>query len=215
MLNLGLGLSIGMAAPVSGGGAQGATTVLTSAAGTSKNSNITVSGTPALSAAIADSTGAPNMVRATQSASGKKQFEITMTAINTTNSILIGIDDGTTSLGPTTSTVPGKANNAGIVLEYATYGWQIDKGAAGVQSSLSATTFAVGSVLTCEFDTVAGTVSFYHNGVQVGTTITGLGTISTAAWAVMGDDGHNFSFNANFGQSAFTHALGTGYTAYG
>lgn len=190
------------------------TAALTTTNGASKNSLVTVSGSPALNGVTDASTGAPMMVRANQSATGKKQFEVTLTHVPATNqSIFISIDDGTTVLGPSSSIVPGKANNLGITFEIGTWGYQMDKNSATQQSG--ATTVALNDVLTCEFDTGAGTVSFYKNGTQIGTTITGLGTITTTAWACIGSSANEVDFTANFGQSAFTHTLNSGYSSYG
>jgi hypothetical protein len=191
--------------------------VLTSTNGTSKNSNLTVSGTPALNGATAAFDGNPQMVRATQSATGKKQFEVKVTTLPASgHALVIGIDDGTTSLGPTGSTIPGAVGNTGITLNYGTWGWQINKNGGADQFTFSGATMNVNDVFTVEFDTTAHTISFYRNGTQIGTTVTGLGTVGSTAWAVMGTDANGVAFTANFnGTPAFSHALSSGYAAYG
>jgi hypothetical protein len=220
VLNLSLGIGLG-----SGNWTVSNTTntaTLTTVNGASKASSITVSGSPPLNGST-DSSGANQMLRANQSASGKRQFEAKITHLPATGKFFaIGIDAGTTSLGPSTpSTVPGNDDSTGVVLLiYPTgsvLGWDISKnGAFGVQSG--ANQVALNDVITVEFDTTPGgasdTVSFYLNGTQLGSTVTGLGSITTAAWAIFGGDGQ-VDWTANFGQNTFTHALSSGYSAYG
>lgn len=192
------------------------TTTLTTTDGTSKNSNLAVSGSPALNGVSAGFDGNAQMVRATNSATGKKQVEVKVTHIPAAGkAFFFGIDDGSSSFGPAGSTVSGSANNAGVVLGVGNWGWVIARNSANIQGDSSAAAVALNDVFTCEFDTTAHTVSFFRNGVQVGTTVTGLGTVGATAWAIFGCDGNEVDFTANFGATAFTHTLSSGYTAYG
>lgn len=187
----------------------------TTSDGSSKHQDITVSGTPPLAATNAGF--ATGIVRTNQSASGKKQYELTVTTAppGGTN-FYFGIDDGATSFGPTgTPVIPGDNNNAGIVMGLNNSAWFIKKNSAVAQSASAGNMAQVGDVVTVEFDTSAGTVSFYRNGTQLGTTITGLGTISGSAYGFFGADSHGTACTLNTGQSAFTHTLSSGYTAFG
>jgi hypothetical protein len=221
VLSLSIGLNCGN---VAASGSSPNTAALTTTNGASKVSNITISGSPALNGST-DSSGQAELVRANQSASGKKQFEVKATSLPAVNkAFVVGIDDGTTTLGPTApSTEPGANTNTGVILSMFVTGssgfaWAISKGSAFGGGGTGSTNLSLNDVITVEFDTTPGgasdTVSFYLNGTQLGSTVTGLGTITTAAYAVMGCEGQA-TFTANFGQNTFTHALSSGYTAYG
>lgn len=193
-------------------------TALTTVNGTSKHTNVTVSGSPALNGQTASFDGNVQMVRADHSAAGPRQFEATVTAIPSTNhAFVIGIDANTDNFGQTASPEPGNNDNTGVTLSIfptgSGFGWNIAKGGT-FNSQSGATNIAINDVVTVRFDTVAGTISFYKNGTQLGTTITGLGTITTPAWAVFGCDGNGVSWTSNFGGSSFTLALSGGYQGY-
>lgn len=187
--------------------------VLLSSATADKSSNITLSN-GSLTGATAGFDGSAQMVRSNQAKGGKRQFGAKITsAPQSGKAFVLGIEDGATTFGPS-STIPGAANNAGIVIEGGNWGYVIAKNGANVQSG--ATTFGLNDVIECEYDTTAGTVSFFKNGTQVGTTITGLGTIGSTAYACFGVDGNGCTFDTNFTgvATAFTHALSSGYSAF-
>jgi hypothetical protein len=222
MLNLGLSLSLGSANPASGGATNTAT--LTTTSGASKNSAIIVTGSPALNGAT-DNSGVVEMVRSNQSASGKRWFEAKVTQLPAVGkSFIIGVEAGTATLGPSTSTVPGINDSTGVVLSIfpagGANGWDISKGGSFGGAGSSATpNVALNDVIRVEFDTTPGgasdTVSFFLNGTQLGTTVTGLGTITTAAFAVFGSDGGQLSWASNFGQNAPAFTPTAGFVGYG
>lgn len=222
MLSLSIGLNCGN---VAASGSSPNTAALTTTNGASKVSNITISGSPALNGST-DSSGQAELVRANQSASGKRWFEVKVTSLPAINkAVLVGIDDGTTTLGPTApSTEPGASTNTGVILSIFVTGssgfaWDISKGASFGSAGTGATPFiALNDVIRVEFDTTPGgasdTVSFFVNGTQLGSTVTGLGTITTAAYAVMGCEGQA-SFTANLGQNSPAFTPTAGYLGYG
>jgi hypothetical protein len=199
------------------------TATLTTANGASKNSNVTVSGSPPLNGTTNGAVGAPMMVRANQSASGKRVFEAKVTRIpDVSKSFIIGVDDGSGTFGPSSSTVPGINDSTGVVLSIfpagSGLGWDISKGGSfGGQSG--ATQVALNDVIRVEVDTTPGgasnTVKFKLNGTQLGTTETGLGSITTAFYAVFGVDAQQVDWTSNFGQDTSGPALPAGYSWYG
>jgi hypothetical protein len=70
--------------------------------------------------------------------------------------------------------------------------------------------YAAGDVVGVALDMDAGTVEFFKNGVSQGVAFTGLTGTFYAMAAVNTDNG---SFTANFGATAFTHAVPSGFSA--
>lgn len=142
--------------------------------GTNKSTWVTVSGTPALVAVgEAGFNGAPISVRATQGRTGKRQWQVTLTSIGTSY-FWVGVDDGTTALGPgAIFPRPGATNSAGISLKLSIFDGAIYVGGSSVQS-ISTNLPATGDVITVSLDTAAGEVSFYRTRggttVQIGST---------------------------------------------
>jgi hypothetical protein len=199
------------------------TATLTTTNGASKNSNVTVSGSPPLNGTTNSGTAAAMMVRANQSASGKRVFEGKVTHLpDVGHAFIIGVDDGTGTLGPSSSTIPGNNDSTGVVLAIfpagSGLGWDISKGGSfGVQSG--ANQVALNDVIRVEVDTTPGgasnTVKFKLNGTQLGTTEIGLGSITTAFYAVFGGDALQVDWTSNFGQDTSGPALPSGYSWYG
>jgi hypothetical protein len=81
----------------------------------------------------------------------------------------------------------------------------ITRNGTTIQSGLPAC--IQGDVITCEFDTAAATVSFYKNGVQMGTTVT---SVVLSAFTAYGATTQADVMTLNCGQNAFTHAVNTG-----
>ena len=82
---------------------------------------------------------------------------------------------------------------------------------SAIQTSLG--TYGANDVIAIAFDADAGTIKFYKNNTQVGTTITGVpaGTYY-AAWSD-GSQGNTFTIAANFGQRPFAYTPPTGFKA--
>lgn len=188
-----------------------ATTALYTVSGFNKKAFLTVSGSPAL-VATGRGDGAPQSVRCTASKTGKRQFEATVTSYSD-NYVFLGVEDGTTDLD-LGYPAPGITNANGVALRITSGGFSILK--AGVSVSNGSTNVASGDVLTAVFDTSAATMSFYRtrsgSTVQIGSTVTGIGL---GTWQAFLGAYSASTLTANFGQSAFTRALDTGYAMYG
>jgi hypothetical protein len=186
--------------------------VLHSVTGADKNQYLSVSGTPKLVATGTNGVGAAHCSRATVAATGKRQFEVTVTSYGN-NNIAIGVENGTTNLN-SGFPAPGISNANGVGLRISNTAFAIFK--AGVSVSSGSTSVATGDVLTMTYDSTAGTASFYRTRsgttIQIGSTVTG---ISLSAWNAYLGCWSAGTLTANFGASAFTRALDTGYSYYG
>jgi hypothetical protein len=82
---------------------------------------------------------------------------------------------------------------------------------SAIQTSLG--TYGTNDVIAIAFDADAGTIKFYKNNTQVGTTITGVpaGTYY-AAWSD-GSQGNTFTIATNFGQRPFAYTAPSGFKA--
>ena len=169
--------------------------------GTNKSQYVTVSGTPSLVVTGTTGVGAPEGVRGVTATTGKRHFEVKVTSRDGTDPLLIGIDDGTTALGPALFNPP----NPGVYYS----GGNIVKNGTTVQTGLAS--LATNDVLAVEFDTVGGTVSFYKNGTQIGTTVTGVSFSSYYSYC--GTD-QGSVLTENFGSSAFTMTPSSGYNGW-
>jgi hypothetical protein len=111
-------------------------------------------------------------VRATAPATGKVQFELNVGALATDGlqQFSIAVEPGTVDLSQN-ATWPAVVSS-GVSLDMYASGWEIHKDGAFVTSG--ADNIALGDTLTCAFDPVGQTVSFYftHSGttVQLGST---------------------------------------------
>ena len=180
--------------------------------GFNKKSYLSVTGSPALQARGTGGVGAPHCARATATATGKRQFEVTVTTY-TDNYCIVGVENGATDLN-SGFPAPGITNNAGVALRIRNTGFDIYR--AGVSVGSGSTPIATGDVITMIFDTAAGTAAFYRTRsgttIQIGSTVTG---ISLSAWNAYVGTYSGPTLTANFGQSSFARALDTGYSAYG
>ncbi len=183
-----------------------ASAVWNGASGANKSSFLTVSGSPALvvTGPGGGFSGAPCSVRATAAATGKKHFELTYTTVSGSGDSYVGVEDGTSVFGPG-SLFPKPS--PGILYR--------DDGIIYVNASVSQTglpTIAQGDVVAVEFDTVGGTVKFFKNGTQAGSTVTG---VSLSSWYACCSDEKSDVLTGNFGQNTFSMTPSTGYTMYG
>jgi hypothetical protein len=212
-LGMGLGLWLGHNPARSGGGGGGSSAVaFVTTNGTSKHANITLSNSNLTEVGSA-ADGATQMVRADTAKTGKRQFEVTVDVAGVAKQV-VGVDQGDTDLSADLA-VPGTSVAHGVVLTIpGSGGYQIHKNGVNTQGNTGGAP-AVGDVITVEYDSTAGSVSFYltHSGStsQLGATETG---VSLSSWyAIVGGE-YNTQRTANFGGSAFTHALSSGYSAY-
>jgi hypothetical protein len=160
---------------------------------TDKGSNVTLSGSNLVAAFTASSNV---MVRATDSrSSGKYYWEITVTAA----AVLVGIAKS----GATLNNFLGQDAN----------GWAYqpstgNKITGNVSSSYGAT-FTTGDVIGVALDATAGTLTFYKNGVSQGVAFSGLS--GTFYPAVSGNTSGTGTATANFGATAFSGTVPSGY----
>lgn len=192
-----------------------ATAVLTSGSGsTHQNQFVTVTGTPALSAANSVDVGQHVFGRPTIDAvpSGKYGFSWTIASLGT--NFAVGVDSGATAVGAAVYPNLDAISNAGVMI------WRSGSG-SGCRMNSSDTALAVvpdqvGDEIIVEVDKGTGsngTVSFYRKRGGTKTlmaTKTGLSSTRLAR-AVIGLQ--LASGSANFGQSALD--LNTGYAIYG
>ena len=184
------------------------------ATGPNKSQYVTVGGAGNLTATGQSGfNDAPTSVRATQARNGKRQFQVVTNGAAKFSRLFIGVDNGTDNLadqGVTNFSLPGKSNASGVALEIrdAANGFIYVGGAAA--QNLGTRTLSAGDVITVEFDTQAGTVSFFRNGVKLGATVTGLGFASL--FPFVGHEGPNAA-TATFG-SGQAKALSQGYVPF-
>lgn len=205
-IHMGLGMTSlsgsAAASPTSG------TVALVTSNGVNKNSGLTLSGGN-LTATSTTAAFTFQGVRADTAKTGKRQFELTIGTLPNNGALTyIGIDDGSTDFS-VAGTAPGKDNSTGIFLRVNGTVAQIYKNTAAVGGGGQAVVST--DVLTLEYDTTANTATFYINGTQFDLTQTGLGSTWNRAFVGF-EDGN--SGTVNFGGSAFTHALSSGYSAY-
>ncbi len=134
--------------------------------------------------------------------SGKWYFEVKTTNISTENPA-IGI---ATSLASTTEYVGGSTIS---------WGFAAASGLIYNNSSSSAYSSAItdSDWLGIAIDIGAGTITFYKNGVSLGTAFSGLGA-ATYLPAFGGYNTSNLIGQANFGQNAWAFAPPAGYTGW-
>lgn len=176
--------------------------------GTRKHSGITLTnGNLTETGDIAD--GAFQIVSADTAKTGKRQFEVTATTVSAANGLTVGVDNGGTDFSVDIAT-PGASVTSGCTFRTNGSG-SFTIHVNGANTAGGALTVSAGDVITCEYDTAAGTVTFYKNSVQIDLTQTGV-TLTTPYAFVGGQS--NVQNTGNFGGSAFTHALSSGYSAY-
>lgn len=184
-----------------------------STTGPNKSQYVSVSGTPPLTATGQSGfNSAPIGVRGTQARSGKRQFQVTVTVAAAFTKFYVGADNGTDNLadqGTTNFSVPGKSNATGVVLQYSGDGPVIYAGGSAVFTG-AAQAFVTGDVFTVEFDTDAGTASFYRNGTKLGNTVTGL-AFSTLSPFVSFETNHSALAKFDAGQA---RTLSSGYVPF-
>ena len=214
MLGLGMGLGLGSNVAATSGGGAPAGVALVSTNGTDKNANVTLSNGNLTAVGASTTTGTFWGDRADTAKTGKRQFEITIGSGWTGSYVIyFGIDDGSANFG--TATTPP---TVGI------YGMLSDVGGAsnikvyynGVNADSITTPFGAGDKIALEYDTVGGVANFY---LTHGGTTTLLGgpysslSISTCNKAFIGIEG-TANVTVNFGATAFSHTLSSGYSAY-
>jgi hypothetical protein len=206
----GLRLGLGLTKPSSGGAAVTPVVFVTSN-GANKSSNITLSNGN-LTATGNNAVNGYQCVRANAAKTGKRQAEVTMSAFNQFGpAIYFGVDDSSFSLASDGSSAAVAPGVTGITLVLSNSAYKIIKNGSQTQGS-SLTQPVAGDVLTLEYDSVGGTVSFYSSrSGQIGATETG---VSLATWTAYAGADNNNAVTANFGGSAFSHALGSGYSSY-
>jgi hypothetical protein len=187
--------------------------VLSTITGFDKKSNLSVTGSPALVAQGNASVGAPQCSRASLAVAGQRAFEVTITNY-TNNTIVFGLEDRTTNLNSGTP-APGSSNAAGVAFRVSSTGFNLLRHGVSVSSG-SGSNCATGDVFSIVFDTTAGTMKVYRTRsattVQVGSTMTG---ISLSVWNAYVGTYTASTITANFGATAFTRALDSGYSIYG
>jgi hypothetical protein len=161
--------------------------------------------------------GSLRKARATISATGKKQFEVTINSWTTGSRIAVGIDNGNNDFS-TGGLIPGNTDLPnGVTL-------RCQQGAGGTiyanggvnQSAPANATLAVGDIVSVVIDTTAATVKFYRtrsgSTVQIGATVPiGFGSTVYAFGGTERVDNIEF----NFGASSFARSLDTGFAIYG
>lgn len=132
--------------------------------------------------------------------SGKWYWEISSTG---SRYPIIGVGDLTATLG----SYPGADANG-----FTYYGLTARKITNAVQTVYGSTWSDAAHIVGVLLDMDAGTIEFYKNGVSMGVAFTGL---SGTFYAMTGGDtdGGPSDATANFGASAFTHSVPSGYNA--
>jgi hypothetical protein len=180
--------------------------------GVNKRSNLTVGGTGNLQVTGASGfNNAPISVRATQHRTGKRQFQITLTTTGSSQFWIV-VDDGTDNYNDSNWSIPGKDGATGVAIKIpgSSDAAFIYKGGALHETTGTIGGTTNGDIWTVEFDTVAGTASFFRNGTQVGATVTGL---SLSNWyASIGFEGTDVAV-ALFGPGQ-SRTLSSGYVPY-
>jgi hypothetical protein len=178
------------------------TTVWTTTTGTNKNTNISVSGSPALVClGTSGFGGAPCGVRATAAVTGKRHFEVTITNLAGSEAAYIGIEDGTSTLGPAVYPNP-PTNFTGYRTDGAVY-----KNGSVVSGATAA---ATNDVVEIEFDTSAATLTVWLNGVSQAA-VTGL---LASNYYAFNSTCQASTLTANFGQNTFIKTPTSGYTGF-
>jgi hypothetical protein len=138
----------------------------------------------------------------------KYQFECTLASIyGSANSFVVGVSAGTADFS-VINTLPGNSDGTGTCLQCHSSTWYLATN--GSINNFGAATVAPGGVITVAADEDAGTVKFFYDGVQIGTTQTGL---SMSNWfAFTAGNGGLGAVTGNFtGPFAYPQ---TGYSSY-
>jgi hypothetical protein len=185
-----------------------------STASTDKATTITLSGTPKLLATGAAFTGQAQNVRTTSTASGKRGWEIAVSSYSSGDALYMGVDDGTVSYA--TNGYQGAINSNAVTLSVGDWGWEISYSSSNPQSNYTSAAFhQSGDTYQHEYDTATGSHSFFRirSGVktQLGSTVTGMSASFTHPFVGMKNGS---GITANFGASAFSAALTSGYSAF-
>lgn len=185
-----------------------------------KHANVTVSGTPQVNFATASFDPSHQIVACdTVKTGGQRQWEYTVTA-NGGGSAQIGFgaDDGTSNYNVASSPRPGKENSKGFWLAAWTTGFEVYQGTLTVASGYTgaADGFANGDVYSVLWDDAADTVNIYRTRSGVERLLAALTGVSQATLLpCAGADQSGVTGSVNFGQSAFTKALGGSWKGYG
>jgi hypothetical protein len=191
------------------------TAVLNSVTGVNKNVGVTVSGTPKLTFAGTNGTGATQPVRATiAQAADYAQFEVTLTSNPTASGLRVGWEDGTTSFA--SNVAPGTNNNLGVDIKMQSNGIFINWNSDGNGTTLTASAPLSGDVYSFRLKKSTHAVEVWRT--RSGST-TQMGTTQTvptfSAYFMWLGPLQNESGTVNFGATAFTKALDLGAVLYG
>jgi hypothetical protein len=160
-------------------------------------------------------------VRATQASPGKRQFEVTLDVVPSgAPNIRIGLDDGSGDLQYWIGGTPSWSFNGTMFYPYSASACQVWTDNAGATVAAGSGGGAQqGDVITVEYDTSAGTVSYYQTRSGSTTliyTVSGVPSSYCRAFvsAYRNSTDAAIQMTVNFGATAFTRALSSGYTSY-
>jgi hypothetical protein len=191
--------------------------VLTSANGTSKNSLLTVSGSPVLNFAGTAGNGAFASDRATiEAQSDFTQWEMTITQVGGSDAAYMGFCNLTDSF--VSAIGPGSSSSNGVIVKLfpnnVFINWNSDANGATLSSVVGVT--ALNDIFALVLKKSTNQVSVYRtrSGVttQIGTTQT---IPSFAAYYAFVSAKQGWNGTCNFGASAFARAFGSTETYYG
>lgn len=188
-----------------------ASMVLATTTGQHKDSNVTVTGTPALSFSSSGSFGVGTL-RGSRSFTGTKVWEITPGALPAGGDFRMGLDSGSVSLNGSYYNAGETAGSDGaalVVQSNAT--WRIDFG--GSAGGYTSRTHVSTDVYMIEHNTATGIARWYVTPSGGSRALLGTKTLGAGAmfpWFGTRDPGTTIS--VNFGQSAFAGVPTSGYT---
>jgi hypothetical protein len=178
-----------------------------------------------LTAAMNNTVGSNCGVRGTQTppSSSKRYFEVNVDGHGTGGvTLIVGIVDSTTALGPSVFPVPGGSGGCGGCcwsLKNGTTGVNVDRNGAHVAATPLSTALADNDKVGVLSDDAANTVSLYHKpgpgAWYLVQTITLTSQIPANRRPYVAGYSLGDQTTVNFGQSAFSRTLGTGELAWG
>lgn len=139
--------------------------------------------------------------------SGKWFFEMTVSGMGTLNNISgVGVSDSTDALTRGPGWHSGSADSCSV--GFSNTGHIVQNGIA----QFSSTPWVNGDIIGVAFDATARTVQFYRNGTAVSGTYSWV-TAATVFPRIGHSVANAFTGTANFGASAFTHPVPSGFNA--
>ena len=140
--------------------------------------------------------------------SGKWHWETTLETLQT-NPLILGIWVGTISSFPSDSSSNFRTNSGFTGMMLGSLDSEIWMEGSSSQTGLAA--IANGSVISVEWDADSGEISFFDDGVQIGTTETGITTGNfVAAFQIWQQSGSGY-MDVNLGQNAFAMTPSSGF----